>query len=286
MYNKIHGGKMRSLFILMAILSIATMSISCLPTKAAGPSATDTAQDATIADVKRSVQSLADTKVNGDTFNLLKGRVDTMEVKVNASGAGNSYDRSQLYTKAEVDAAISAAITALKTATDQTWIKAKTGTSTGGTGGTVAGEYGELVDTDGDLELWLEKVSGDVSDVLITRNGVSDGRFDLVVVNKDASASHDFRISLSLTPDSDVILYDSTGAFNTTRTSITPSGGLLFTVSRVNSSRNPLYAYQSNEGRITKGDNEDYTIFITVDQLSASTSITEWDYSLTIDDRD
>ena len=283
MYNKGYGGKMRLLLILLAVLSIAAISMSCLPTKAASPSAKDIEQDAAIAEAKRLIQSVADIKVSGDTFNLLKGRVDIIEPKVNAGGAGNTYDKSLLYTKAEVDLAIATAITNLKAAPDQSWIKSSTHTTDAGT---VEGEYGELVDTDGDLELWLDKVSGDVSDVLITRNGVSDGRFDLVVVNKDASSSHDFRISLSLTPDSDVILQDSTAAFNTTKTTITPSGGLLFTVSRVNSGRNPLYAYQSNEGRITKGDAEDYTIFLTVDQLSGSSSITEWDYSLTIDDRD
>jgi hypothetical protein len=255
-----------------------------LPTKSTTPtiSQKDVDQDTAIAEVKRSIQSVDSAKAATSDFNTLKGRVDTIDVKVNASGAGNSYDKTVLYTKSEVDAAIATAITNLKADTNQSWIKGGGGS---GGGGTVEGEYGELVDSDGDLELWLEKVSGDVSDVLVTRNGVCDGRFDLVVVNKDTSSSHNFRISLSISPDSDVILQDG-AVFNTTKNVITSSGGLLFTVSRVNSARNPLYAYQSNEGRITKGDVEDYTIFLTVDQLSASVAVTEWDYSFTIDDRD
>lgn len=281
-YNKGYGGKMRSLLILVAVLSIAITSMSCLPSKPATPviSATDVAQDAGIAEVRRAVQNLDSSKATNDTVNAIKTQIAVLEGR---SGA-NSYDKTVLYTKTEVDAQIAAAITALKASTDQTWIKGGTGTHTT-PAGTVAGEYGELVDTDGDLELWLEKVSGDVSDVFVTRNGVCDGRFDLVVVNKDTSSSHNFRISLSLSPDSDVILQDG-AVFNITKNTITSSGGLLFTVSRVNSVRNPLYAYQSNEGRITKGDVEDYTIFLTVDQSSASVAVTEWDYSLTIDDRD
>lgn len=136
MYNKGYGGKMRSLFILMAILSIAITSISCLPTKAATTiSQKDVDQDTAISDIKRSVQSVDTSKVAITDFNTLKGRVDAMDVKVTASGIGNSYDKTTTYTKTEVDAAINAAITKLKTDTDQAWIKTGGGTTGGTTGG-------------------------------------------------------------------------------------------------------------------------------------------------------
>ncbi len=205
-----------------------------------------------------------------------KSEIDDLNRKINNLPQGGT--SSDVYTKAQVDEKIAAAITALKN--EKPW-----GTYTT-PAGTTAGEFGELVDTDGDLELWLEKTSGDVSDVFVTRNGVCSGRFDFIVVNKDAGSSHDYRISIALTPDSDVILQDSAVLLNTAKNAITASGGLLFTMSRVNSGRNPLNAYQTNEDRITKGDNEDITVWLTVDQLSASAAITEWDYSINIDDRD
>jgi hypothetical protein len=141
MYNKGYGGKMRSLLILMAILSIAITSISCLPTKTTPTVSTkDVEQDAAIAEVRRSVQSVDSSKANTGDFNLLKGRVDTMDVKVTAGGGGstNVYDKTQTYTKVEVDAAIATAISNLKAATDQTWIKTSGGTGGGTTGGTSA----------------------------------------------------------------------------------------------------------------------------------------------------
>ena len=136
MYNKVYGGKMRSLLILMAVLCVAITSMSCLPTKSTTPiSQKDVDQDTAIAEVKRSVQSIDSAKASTNDFSTLKGRVDTMEVKVNAGGSSNSYDKTVLYTKSEVDTAITAAITKLKADTDQAWIKTGGG-GTGGGGGT------------------------------------------------------------------------------------------------------------------------------------------------------
>jgi hypothetical protein len=214
-------------------------------------------------------------------FKLYDKRLTAVEAKP----SGTSVDLGPLNTnvttlqnevstlKSEV-AALKTAVAALKPTTYTT------------PAGTTAGTYGELVDTDGDLELWLEKTSGDVSDVFVTRNGVCSGRFDFIVVNKDTGSSHDYRISLALTPESDVVLKDNATSFSTTKNFITASGGMLFTMSRVNSARNPLNAYQTNEDRITKGTTEDVTVWITVEQESSSSAITEWDYSVKVDDRD
>ncbi len=215
-------------------------------------------------------------------FKLYDKRLTAVENKP----GGSSVDLGPLNSK---DTALQNAIDDLKTqvATLKTEIVALKESSPHTTpAGTTAGEYGELVDTDGDLELWLEKTSGDVSDVFVTRNGVCSGRYDFIVVNKDAGSSHDYRISLALTPESDVVLKDDSASFSTTKNFITASGGMLFTMSRVNSARNPLNAYQTNEDRITKATTEDVTVWVTVEQEEASSAITEWDYSIKIDDRD
>jgi hypothetical protein len=198
MYNKGYGGKMRSLLILVAILSIVITSMSCLPTKTTTPtiSAKDVEQDTGIAEVKRSVQSLDSNKVSADTFNTLKGRVDTMEVRVNAGvGGGNSYDKSLLYTKAEVNQAITDAITALKAAPDQTWIKGGGGSSGGGT----TTPFGNMISSNGDLELYLEK---DMDSELYVDDNQAE-TFFLSIKNKGTSGTY-YRLNANFDLEGDV----------------------------------------------------------------------------------
>jgi hypothetical protein len=202
MSNKGYGGKMRSLLILVAVLSIAITSMSCLPTKAATAtiSPKDTEQDASIAEVKRSVQSMDSNKIGQDTFNSLKGRVDTMEVKVNAGVGGsssNTYSRTETYTRTEVDTAIAAAITALKAATDQTWIKG--GSSGGSSGGGTTTPFGNMISSNGDLELYLEK---DVdSELYIDDNQAQT--FFLSVKNKGTAGTY-YRMNANFDLNGDV----------------------------------------------------------------------------------
>jgi hypothetical protein len=73
------------------------------------------------------------------------------------------------------------------------------------------------------------------------------------------------------------------------KTKYTASGGLTYTVSRdqttpIAPNTNPLSLYQSNTGRILKGDAEDFTIWLYISQTYAPAVI--WDWTLTIDDRD
>ena len=205
-----------------------------------------------------------------------KTEIDDLTRKVN-NLPQSSATPADVYTKAQVNQAIADAIDKLKA--DKPW-----GTYTT-PAGTIAGDYGELIDTDGDLELWLEKTSGIATDDIRTTNATADSqmaRFDFVVRNKDTSSAHDFKINLMFYPDTSVLLNMGGG-----ETRYSASGNLLYTVSRdqpAAANTNPLSLYQSNEGRILKGDTEDYTVWLYIGQSTATSVV--WDWTITIDDRD
>jgi hypothetical protein len=207
-----------------------------------------------------------------------KSEIDDLNRKINNLPQGGT--SSDVYTKAQVDEKIAAAITVIKT--DQAWIKSATHTTDAGT---VAGEYGELVDTDGDLELWLEKTSGIATDNIRTTIAVNQmARFDFVVVNKDTTTAHDFKINLMFYPDSATTLDMATG-----KTRYSASGNATYTISRDQATpaapnTNPLSLYQGNTSRVLKGDSDDYTVWLYIDQTA--TSAVDWDWTITIDDRD
>lgn len=256
----------------LLVLLIPLLALGCetgTPTQTASLFVTAETYNAGI----NAMQGQLNGKANQTDLNTMATDVATLK----GQGAGNTYTKGELYTRAEVDAAIAAAVAALKA--NQTWI---TGTTHTTPAGTTAGEYGELIDTDGDLELWLDRVSGEVEDVFFSRNGQSaEGRFDLIVVNKDTGSSHDFTISLNLSPDADVEL-----DMAVTATKVEASSGYTFSLTRTNTARNPLMVFQSNTGRVTKGDIEDFTIWLTLKQTSATTSPVEWDYDFSIKDKD
>lgn len=213
--------------------------------------------------------TLINTKANQGALNTQVERIDKF------TGQVDTYTKAELYTQAQVNAQIAAAVAALKA--DQAWV---TGTTTTSAAGTTVGEYGELVDTDGDLELWLERVSGAASDELRTRDGINEARFDFIVVNKDTASSHDFKIYLEFEPDIDVIL-----DMAVTETYATASGGLMYTAVRSpNSGRGILRIDPTNDGRILKGDVEDYTVWLTVKQTTIGSI--DWEMSFRVDDRD
>ena len=272
---------------LVAILGLVILCfglVGCEETTPTAPSTTSvgtrlvnletwrTGVDGNISTLTNTMANKAETS----TVNAISTRVGTLE----GQSAANTYTKTQLYTQVEVDAQIAAAVTALKA--DQTWITGRTSTSGAGT---TTGEWGELISTNGDLELWLERVSGDVSDELRTRDGVNDARFDLVVVNLDTDSSHDFKIDFEFEPE------DGVGGLNidltATLTKAEASGNLAYK----NPTRFPnpnadsvLRFDQDNTGRILKGDAEDFTVWIDIMQTTGGA--TDWDYDIRIKDKD
>ena len=269
--------KKRILFSVVALCLVFSFGCVKKPITPVTPivSPADATQNAEITALKAQVATLGSGKAENASLTDAVSRITTLE----GQSAANTYTKAQLYTQAEVNTKIADAIKALKD--DQSWVTGRTSTSSDGT---VTGDYGELIDEDGDLQLWLEQVSGDVSDEFRTREDENEGRFDLVVVNLDDS-SHDFRIYFDFEPDATVVLSDNSSFLDTAKTEARASGGLDFTVSRSpNSGRSLLSADQSNNGRILKGDAEDYTVWVTIDQVDDK--VVDWDYDIRIKDKD
>lgn len=267
-----YGGEMKriGLFMLVAVCLIAL--VGCVPGEPATIplSATDVEQNARLSQLQQQVSNVQESKANTSAVSDLTQRVVTLE----GYSSANTYTKAQLYTQAQVDDLIQA----LKD--DQSWVKGRTSTSAAGT---TVGEYGELISTNGDLELWLERVSGDASDELRTRNGANDARFDFVVVNLDGGSSHDFRIDFEFEPEDG----ENNLSINLTLSKAEASGNLEFEVP----TRTPqpdadsvLRFDQDNTGRILKGDAEDFTVWLDIVQVAGGT--TDWSYDIRIKDKD
>jgi hypothetical protein len=198
-------------------------------------------------------------------------RVDAL--MMGGGGGGNSYAKSETYTQDQVNSTVANAIDALKK--DQSWIKSSTRTTDAGT---TSGEFGELVDTNGDLELWLEKVGGDADSNLLTTSKDYNSRsnFDFVVVNKDSSSSHSFRVTLTFMPQI---------AVTTGTCAATADNGLTFAApaTRAADSLDDL-SFKSNERRVAKSDNESFRVIVNVAQ-GATTAMVDWDISFDVLDK-
>jgi hypothetical protein len=129
--------------------------------------------------------------------------VDMLVKMMPAGGATatDTYPKTQLYTKAEVDAAISAATAGLKS--DQTWIT-KTGGSTSTTGGSTGTPKGDVLSSNGDLELYLDKDMDDeiyinnaqaMTWFLTVKNNGNSGTYYRINANFDLSDSTPVNIS-------------------------------------------------------------------------------------------
>lgn len=274
----------RFLLLIAVVILLPLLSLSCLTTPATQPAAVATSNDPIIHQsnlTDYATKADLNDKASAGSVNALETRMAQAEGKINAFQSGTGL------TQAQVDAAVAAAITTLKN--DQSWI---TGTTYTTPAGTIAGEYGELIDSDGDLELWLDKISGIATDELRTTQANDQmARFDFVVVNKDTSDAHDFKINLMFYPSTSVTLDMDAGTVPPADLDIThysASGGLTYTVSRDQTTvpnTNPLSLYQNNTGRILKSDAEDYTLWLYINQDSSPTGV-DWSWTITIDDRD
>jgi len=111
-----------------------------------------------------------------------KSEIDDLNRKINnlPQGGGTSTPPADMATKAIVDQKIADAISALKA--DQAWIKATTPTG-GGSGDT---PYGDVLASNGDLELYLEK---DVDEELYVEHTTAKSFF-LSVKNKGTAGAY------------------------------------------------------------------------------------------------
>lgn len=220
------------------------------------------------------------TKADKATVDAISVRVDSLNTRIDgiaSSGGANSYPKSETYTRDEVDKLITKAITDLKT--EKPW-----GTTTS-PAGTTTGEYGQLVDSDGDLELWLAKVGGAADDEIYSTsgNGVQDrGNFTLVVLNKDTGSMHDYRITLSFVPDEDTL---PSSDIHLTKANATADNGLTFSyaisVSTLFTADDAL-TFRSNSRDVAKGDVEGYKVNVYMTQTEDN--MVDWDIEYTIKD--
>ncbi len=113
----------------LVVLLIPLLAIGCETTgtgTAAPVFITKETYDAGI----NALQALINAKANQTDITALGTRLDT---HITQTTTANTYSKGELYTRAEVDAAIAAAVAALKA--NQTWITGSTGGTSGGTGG-------------------------------------------------------------------------------------------------------------------------------------------------------
>ena len=246
----------RHVFALLAgIVLLVVPLLSCVPKQAAAPVATDSlAYQSDITKLAESIASKADKSDTG----LSKTEIQKM------------IDESVAYETGKLK-------------TDQSWITAKSSTTTT-PAGTIAGEYGQLVDSDGSLELWLDKTGGATDDEIFTTsgNGVQDrGNLTFVVVNKDASSRHDFKITLTFSPDEDSL--GASASCNLTAAEANADNSMTFDYKITASTlftKNSDLAFKSNERNVAKSDTETYKVYVYMTQTE--NDIVDWfvDYSI------
>ena len=259
--------KRKGLFVLVAVCLIAL--VGCVPSEPTTTplSPTDVEQNARLDQLQQQVSNVQEGKANASTVTALQGRVTTLE----GQSSANTYTKGQLYTQEQVDAQIAAAVKKLKD--DQAWI-----TGTGDTSGTVTGDYGGLVDSDLDLELWVERTDP-ASDPMRFNDGKDSAEFEIVVVNTE-DTYHDFRLYLRMTPEDSV----NCASDNETKIASYPSTGA-WTVTRDDwdtSNRGAIYFSMDSDDTIGKLKAEDYLLSVTIDSVYG----TYWNYRLTIEQMD
>jgi hypothetical protein len=113
----------RNVFV-VAIILLIMIGTACMPPSAATPSGATTIA-AVQADVAKLQQDLA-RKADVGQFTAHDTRIVAIEGKINSiqAPASTGYAKSETYSKAEVDKAVSDAVTKLQN--DQAWIKAQT----------------------------------------------------------------------------------------------------------------------------------------------------------------
>jgi len=248
----------------IVLLLVSSLILSCVPTASSKSS-----------EPTDGIAYKSDVTGLGDRIDAQSTRIDNIAGK---SGVSQS-DVQNMINSALADYAkksdVIAAVQALKD--EHPWTTSSTHITPAGT---TAGEYGELVDTNGDLELWLEKVGGDAdSEQLYTYKGDSSrANFDFVVANKDSS-SHAFRITITFMPDDKVTTSGETaGADN----------GLIFTLSSARTAdTEDDMTFKSNDRRVSGNNTESFRVIVNASQptVPSQPNIVNWSINFDITDK-
>ncbi|MFA5306537.1 MAG: hypothetical protein WC365_03745 [Candidatus Babeliales bacterium] len=179
-------------------------------------------------------------------------------IKAGGGGGGNSYSKDEVYTKDQVNSTVATAIDNLKK--DQSWIT-KSSSSTTPTSSTTISDNAKLLDSDGDLELWLEWVDPDRDEIRFSSNFV-----DFQIAIKNLSTTTDkYTLELRFTPDTSVTVNPLTGANPSTITDRPDMGTWTMDGDRTVASKSAVTFY-SAEGRISREAIDKYTITIKIDE--------------------
>lgn len=166
--------------------------------------------------------------------------------------------------------------------------------SPSGGGGGSSGDYGELVDSDGDLELWLDRApsGGADSEYLYTTGGGTPDKatFEFTVVNKDVESRHDFYIKMNFAPTldtvSDIVAAGACAVGEADITAVTASSEITFSASPSSGcfDENDEFDIKSVKDGVAKGDTESYRVTTYVTQTQAHN--VDWEIDYTIRDLD
>ena len=185
-----------------------------------------------------------------------KTELDDLTRKVNNLPQSSSTP-ADVYTKAQVNQAIADAIDKLKT--DKPWGTTSTTTTT--TTGTIV-DYAKLLDSDGDLELWIEWIDPNRDDIRFSSNYVD---FQVAIKNK-SDATRKYTLELRFTPDVEVAVASLSDVSPSTITDRPDMGIWTMEGNRWPDATKGAVTFVSEEGRISRNAIDKYIITVKIQE--------------------